>query len=139
MKSNAPNIMIHKIIKEKNNQSYTVMKVKESTCVVVPINEQGLTYCTGHTSIVEALALGKPVIVTDNIYHPIDVEKEAQCAKDCQNARQELCKSHQKTICNLLRVCDDSRGDIPFELSILIREFHSLKVGKGILPYVFDY
>ena len=76
IKSNAPNIMIHKIIKEKNNQSYTVMKVKESTCVVVPINEQGLTYCTGHTSIVEALALGKPVIVTDNIYHPIDVEKE---------------------------------------------------------------
>ena len=40
------------------------------------ILEEFCTYCVGHTSIVEALALGKPLIVTDNPYHPIDVEKE---------------------------------------------------------------
>lgn len=49
----------------------------EAQYVVVPINGNGLKYYTDHASIVEAIALGKPVIVTDNPYHSIDVEKEA--------------------------------------------------------------
>ncbi len=71
------NIHINHILPENSNQYDTALKTKAAQCVVVPINETGLKYCTGHTSIVEAMALGKPVIVTDNPYHPIDVEKES--------------------------------------------------------------
>lgn len=73
----AKNISIHHILPENSNQYYTARKTKKSQCVVIPINNKGLSYCTGHTSIVEAMALGKPIIVTDNPYHPIDVEKES--------------------------------------------------------------
>lgn len=69
-------VKIHYIKQENINQYYTAQKTKEAICVVVPINDKGLKYCTGHTSIIEAMALGKPIIVTDNPYHPIDVEKE---------------------------------------------------------------
>lgn len=51
-------------------------KVNDAFCVVVPVLEEYCTYCVGHTSMVEAMALGKPLIVTDNPYHPIDVEKD---------------------------------------------------------------
>lgn len=73
---NYNNVTINYIQPEHSSSYYTACKAKEALCVVVPINSKGLTYCTGHTSIVEAMALGKPIIVTDNKYHPIDVEKE---------------------------------------------------------------
>lgn len=75
-KCHCERITIHHISQENSNQYYTAQKAKEALCVLVPINDRGLTYCTGHTSIIEAMALGKPLIVTDNPYHPIDVEQE---------------------------------------------------------------
>lgn len=72
----AENVNIHYIPQDSSNQYYTAQKTKKSRAVMIPINDKGLTYCTGHTSIIEAMALSKAIIVTDNPYHPIDVEKE---------------------------------------------------------------
>ena len=70
------NIRVHFINPDKLTHFYTAIKTKNALAVIVPLNKAGLKYCTGHTSIVEAMALSVPVIVTDNPYHPIDVEKE---------------------------------------------------------------
>jgi len=35
-----------------------------------------VNYCLGLTSIVEAMALGKPIISSVNPYSPVDIEKE---------------------------------------------------------------
>lgn len=74
--TNTSNINIHYLSQDDSNQYFTAIKTKQAIAVVIPINEKGLKYCTGHTSIIEAMALGKAIIVTDNHYHPIDVEKE---------------------------------------------------------------
>lgn len=72
----SPNINIEFVEQKDNTIKELAEKVKQAFCVVVPILEEHCTYCVGHTSMVEAMALGKPIIVTDNPYHPIDVEKE---------------------------------------------------------------
>jgi glycosyltransferase involved in cell wall biosynthesis len=47
-----------------------------SYCIVIPLLQSEINYCVGLSSLVEALALGKPIITTDNPYYPFDVEKE---------------------------------------------------------------
>lgn len=51
-------------------------KAASCLCVVNPLLKGEMTYCVGLTSIVEAMALGKPIITTYNPYSPVDVEKE---------------------------------------------------------------
>lgn len=53
--------------------------VAEADCVVCPLNEPG--YDTGTSTLREAAALGKPVIVTKNAYFDFDVEKEGMGLK----------------------------------------------------------
>lgn len=71
-----PNVEINLV--EKGNVSYLQLAelVANSLCVVVPLVKEACYYCLGHTSIVEALALGKPIIISANDYHPVDVEEE---------------------------------------------------------------
>ena len=47
-----------------------------SRCVVVPLLKKRVDYCLGLTSIVEAMAMGKPIISSPNPYSPIDLEAE---------------------------------------------------------------
>lgn len=56
--------------------THLIQQSKSSMAYLVPIKNEALHYCVGHTSMVEALTLGKPILVTRNPYHPIDVEKE---------------------------------------------------------------
>lgn len=51
-------------------------RTSECLCVVVPLNKEHINYCLGLTSIIEAMAMCKPVISTYNPYSPIDIEKE---------------------------------------------------------------
>lgn len=51
-------------------------KIAKAQGVVVIPSAAGLTYCTGWTTIVEALAFGKPIICVDNPYYPFNIEKE---------------------------------------------------------------
>jgi glycosyltransferase involved in cell wall biosynthesis len=48
---------------------------KESFAVLIPLEKQ-FDNSTGTTSLFEAMACGVPVIVTDNVLLPLDVEKE---------------------------------------------------------------
>ncbi|MEL5892940.1 glycosyltransferase family 4 protein [Bacteroides sp. GD17] len=71
-----PNIHIC-LVENTKEAALTAMKmVASSFCVAIPVYSNSIYYCVGHTSIVEALALGKPIIATRNPYHPIDIEKE---------------------------------------------------------------
>jgi glycosyltransferase involved in cell wall biosynthesis len=58
------------------NAGYIEMakKVNEAFAVVIPC--LNYPYTVGLTSLVEAMALGLPVITTDNPTYPVDVEKE---------------------------------------------------------------
>lgn len=71
-----PNIHIHLVENTQQTAQTALNLVANSFCVVIPVYCSSLSYCVGHTSIVEALALGKPIIATRNPYHPIDIEKE---------------------------------------------------------------
>lgn len=75
-KNKYPNIEIKFVTRNKETSNDLVNLTAQSFCVVIPLQEEASYYCVGHTSIVEALALGKPIIVSANYYHPIDVEKE---------------------------------------------------------------
>jgi glycosyltransferase involved in cell wall biosynthesis len=69
------NIDINLVEKNQYNYNQFIDLVAKSYCVVIPLMKNHCYYCLGHTSIVEALALGKPIIVSENEYHSIDVEK----------------------------------------------------------------
>ncbi|SHF41651.1 Glycosyltransferase involved in cell wall bisynthesis [Bacteroides luti] len=75
-KQKFPNISINIIENNRLSMFELSKKSAESYCIVISLSKELCNYCVGHTSIVEALALGKPIIVSANDYHPIDVEKE---------------------------------------------------------------
>ena len=70
------NIEIKFVTRNKETSIHLINLTAQSFCVVIPLQKEASYYCLGHTSIVEALAMGKPIIVSSNDYHPIDVEKE---------------------------------------------------------------
>ena len=63
---------------ERSNDSTLKLarRTEDCLCVVIPLNKDHINYCLGLTSIVEAMAMKKPVICTFNPYSPIDIEKE---------------------------------------------------------------
>lgn len=63
---------------ERTNESTIKLakRTSECLCVVIPLKKDHINYCLGLTSIVEAMAMRKPIITTYNPYSPIDVEKE---------------------------------------------------------------
>ncbi len=87
------NINIHLV--EKNQYIYIdfIRLVAQSYAVVIPLLINHCYYCLGQTSIVEALALGKPIIVTENEYHPIDVEKSGVGIKIKSDTPEEWAKA----------------------------------------------
>lgn len=51
-------------------------KVSSSKCMIIPLKLDKINYCVGLSSLIEAIALGLPVIATYNPYWYIDIEKE---------------------------------------------------------------
>ena len=51
-------------------------RLSESRAVAIPLMKDQIDYCVGLTSVIEAMAYGKPIISTYNPYSPIDIEKE---------------------------------------------------------------
>ena len=70
------NIKIIFVDKTIDTSRLLAKKTAECLCVVNPLIEDQITYCVGLTSIVEAMALGKPVISSYNPYSPVDIENE---------------------------------------------------------------
>lgn len=73
---NLPNVRIELVEKSKETSYRMAKMVRDCFCVVIPLKQDKITYCVGLTSVVEAMALGKPIISTKNQYYPIDIEKE---------------------------------------------------------------
>lgn len=70
------NIHIEFVEKSTETTRFLAQKVGDCFCVVIPVEQEGLFYCVGFTSVVEAMALSKPIISTRNPFYPIDLEKE---------------------------------------------------------------
>lgn len=70
------NVKIEFVEKGTETTSFLARKAGESKCVVVPIEKASMYYCVGLTSVLEAMAMSKPIISTRNSYYPFDIEKE---------------------------------------------------------------
>lgn len=70
------NINIEFVEKSSSTTQYLAEKAGECFCVVIPLCSEKLYYCLGLTSVVEAMAMSKPIISTRNPYSPVDIEKE---------------------------------------------------------------
>ena len=75
-KEKYPNVIIEFVEKLPKTPTMLATKTAECLCVVIPIEQNSLFYCVGLTSVVEAMAMAKPIISTRNPYYPIDIEKE---------------------------------------------------------------
>ena len=75
-RSKYENINIYMVDRSNETTLRLLERVAECRCVLVPLIQSKINYCLGLTSIVEAMALGKPIISSVNPYSPIDVEKE---------------------------------------------------------------
>ena len=71
----APNIHIHILEKSLNPVELRTIS-SQADCIVIATLPLPYIYPCGLTSIVEALALGKPIIATCNPWYGIDIEKE---------------------------------------------------------------
>lgn len=70
------NIKIEFVENTKETSRMLAQRTAECLCVVIPLKSQHVTYCIGLTSVVEAMAMGKPIISSPNPYSPVDIEKE---------------------------------------------------------------
>ncbi|MCX3264032.1 glycosyltransferase [Pedobacter agri] len=68
------NVEVYIIENKPNLNRFLSQEVYKSKCAVISCHEHN--YTVGLTSLLEAMALGKAVITSDNPYFPIDVEKE---------------------------------------------------------------
>lgn len=70
------NVKISFVEKSTDTTKFLAQKAGECFCVVIPVEKEGMYYCIGFTSVVEAMAMSKPIISTRNPNYPIDIEKE---------------------------------------------------------------
>ncbi len=70
------NIKVQYLERTNNSTVKLAKRTSECLCVVIPIIKDDINYCVGLTSLIEAMAMSKPVICTYNPYSPIDIEKE---------------------------------------------------------------
>lgn len=75
-RSKYKNIDIFMVDRSNETTLHLLERVAASRCVLVPLIQSKINYCLGLTSIVEAMALGKPIISSVNPYSPVDIEKE---------------------------------------------------------------
>lgn len=70
------NILIKFVEKSAETTHQLAQKAGGCLCIVIPLNKDDIYYCLGLTSVIEAMAMGKPIISTRNPYSPVDLEKE---------------------------------------------------------------
>jgi len=74
-KSKSSNIDVH-YLEDSKESPQIAMKATMNSDVSIVICKPTRPTANGYTAICEAMGLGKPVILTENSYMPIDVEKE---------------------------------------------------------------
>lgn len=71
------NDLVHINYISQKNETIKALAKKVNHCyaVIITLQSNCCDYCVGLTTMLEAMALGKPIIVTKNPYHPIDVKE----------------------------------------------------------------
>lgn len=85
-----------KILRSGYSYLETLDKTIHCRGVVVIPDRIGLKYCTGLTCVVEAFALGKPIISVRNPYFPFDLEKEGAGVYVKENSPDEIVEAIEK-------------------------------------------
>ena len=71
-----PNVDIKFVDKSNDTTLRLAQRTAECRCVMIPLMKDHINYCVGLTSIIEAMAMGKPIISSPNPYSPVDIAKE---------------------------------------------------------------
>lgn len=71
-----PNVDIKFVDKSNDTTLRLAQRTAECRCVMIPLMKNHVNYCVGLTSIIEAMAMGKPIISSPNPYSPVDIAKE---------------------------------------------------------------
>ncbi len=71
-----PNVDIKFVDKSNDTTIRLAQRTAECRCVMIPLMKDRINYCVGLTSIIEAMAMGKPIISSPNPYSPVDITKE---------------------------------------------------------------
>jgi glycosyltransferase involved in cell wall biosynthesis len=71
-----PNVNIQFVDKSNDTTLRLAQRTAECRCVMIPLMKNHVNYCVGLTSIIEAMAMGKPIISSPNPYSPVDITKE---------------------------------------------------------------
>lgn len=71
-----PNVDIRFVDKSNDTTICLAQRTAECRCVMIPLMKDQINYCVGLTSIIEAMAMGKPIISSPNPYSPVDIAKE---------------------------------------------------------------
>lgn len=90
----------------------------------------GLNYCTGLTCIVEALALGKPIVSVRNPYFPFDIEKEGCGLYVSPEAPAEIVAAIQKIEADAVlfdAMCSNSKRLVAiYNMATYVKELNSV-------------
>lgn len=68
------NIHVVGVKQNKDTVKYLIEQICKCTAVIIPL-KNNQHYCVGLTCLVEALALGKPILTTLNTYYPVNVDE----------------------------------------------------------------
>ena len=71
-----PNVDIKFVDKSNDTTLRLAQRTAECRCVMIPLMKNHVNYCVGLTSIIAAMAMGKPIISSPNPYSPVDIAKE---------------------------------------------------------------
>ena len=71
-----PNVDIKFVDKSNDTTLRLAQRTAECRCVMIPLMKNHVNYCVGLNSIIEAMAMGKPIISSPNPYSPVDIAKE---------------------------------------------------------------
>lgn len=71
-----PNVNIQFVDKSNDTTLRLAQRTAECRCVMIPLMRNHVNYCVGLTSIIEAMAMCKPIISSPNPYSPVDIAKE---------------------------------------------------------------
>lgn len=78
---------IEVVITENTGEVYPAMleEMRKAKALVCPLNRNKMTYCVGLSTIADAIGLGKPLIITNNLYHDKELYEDMNQVSDMED------------------------------------------------------
>lgn len=80
-----PNIRVSILENRGANYPFMLKEMAAATALVCPLRQDRLNYCVGLSTVADAEALDKPLIITPNPYHDPDRMRNAYCASTIED------------------------------------------------------